>query len=46
MANLIFSKLLPFSPVRFSSRFLVSVNFSPCKAAMRQYSFIVVRTLR
>lgn len=28
-ANLIFSKLLPLKPVRFSSRFLVSENFSP-----------------
>src|SRR6187551_2768047 len=31
-ANLIFSKLLPLKPVRFSSRFLVSENFSPCSS--------------
>lgn len=41
MANLIFSKLLPFSPVRFSSRFLVSMNFSPCNVTTHQYCFFM-----
>lgn len=33
-ANLIFSKLLPLRPVRFSRRFLVSANFSSCTVAL------------